>query len=1053
MAKENDKPAKELKAQGPELRLLDRRAFVGFPRLEVAPGLVISDFALQIPDVSFPFNVSGGASRYQKKKLSFGFLELSVDAELVARKVSELAGRLADLDEVKLHFRPGYLEGQGRLRTGERPALTFKVAFDGDGDKLAVYLYDVRFYGFSVTPAPQVPVLISQAVGELGLLPEVELRGANGFTSRVLPALVQLGAVSRGYKMPVLDQARLASAEVSGQGLRLRFAAGGLPPPTPPDEELLLTLEGARAFADAEGLLAQGKLAQARDAYLKLGDAAEAHPFAAERLLALMVADPQAHELALDLAATLARRREKSATALWAEAVVRERRGENARAAERFLALCELSRKNHEEAGAFFAAESATRAARDVAPQMAVKALHELLGLRPDHLPSLKALARASDQAQDRAGAIRAYRRIAALARDPADAADAHVHLARLCALTEDDVAGARLHCEAALRLAPDHPDALYQLGELCHRSGEHLRAIKALDRLRAVALGRHEVDRIGRANLLAGQIWETGLNQHENALLRFREAISLLPAEPEPLFYAARSAEHLNKLQEALAGYQQTVELAGPSPRTPEIRKAAHASHHALARLHRTKLGDPARAREHLEGALALDPTDMVAIEELIPYFRASGKAAELADACEKAAAVAEEPARRAAFWAEAGELYRGRLAKADKAERLLASALEADPRNRVALEGMLALAESRRDGGQLCSCLKALSEIAADPQEKVRTLRRLAVAARDLAFDLELAAGALTGVLELEPDDLSTLGELCGLQRRRADMAGLAHALEQRARAAEGQGDKRLAAAALRELAGVLEARLGRVGEALVALEKAARLAPDAAVLLDLANLSMRCERPQNARRALEDLLQSLPRHAAPDRVAEIRARLGRACDLLGDRPAAMEQYAAAFPLRRLDDELAGRLETLYDEAGQSRELTELWAARAQALLAADRAGDAAPLFLKSAQALLAAGDPSGAILRLTAALDASPKGPQAGQVLEEMAELEMGRGENLEAAKLWARRAGLLQDDPAAARLYFKAATLAAGTPREEGFLAQALEKDPGFIPGRV
>jgi len=33
MAKETDKPARELKAQGPELRLLDRRAFVGFPRL------------------------------------------------------------------------------------------------------------------------------------------------------------------------------------------------------------------------------------------------------------------------------------------------------------------------------------------------------------------------------------------------------------------------------------------------------------------------------------------------------------------------------------------------------------------------------------------------------------------------------------------------------------------------------------------------------------------------------------------------------------------------------------------------------------------------------------------------------------------------------------------------------------------------------------------------------------------------------------------------------------------------------------------------------------
>ena len=274
--------------------------------------------------------------------------------------------------------------------------------------------------------------------------------------------------------------------------------------------------------------------------------------------------------------------------------------------------------------------------------------------------------------------------------------------------------------------------------------------------------MGRHEVDRVGRANVLAGLVWETGLKQPENALLRFREATALLPGEPEPHFLSARVSESLGKLQEAVAGYQQAVELAGPAPRTEEIRKAAHASHHALARLLKTKLGEPARARDHLEAALALDPQDTLALDELLPYFRASGKAAELADACEKAAAVLEEPARRAALWAEAGELYRGRLNQPDKAERLLSQALEADPKNRQALEGMLALAESKRDGGQLCRCLKALAELAEDPKERVRHYRRLIVAARDLAFDLEAAVHAAREVLRVEPDDLPVLGEL---------------------------------------------------------------------------------------------------------------------------------------------------------------------------------------------------------------------------------------------------------------------------------------------------
>src|SRR5262249_30569869 len=80
-----------------------------------------------------------------------------------------------------------------------------------------------------------------------------------------------------------------------------------------------------------------------------------------------------------------------------------------------------------------------------------------------------------------------------------------------------------------------------------------------------------------------------------------------------------------------------------------------------------------------------------------------------------------------------------------------------------------------------------------------------------------------------------------------------------------------------------------LGRFGEALVALEKAARLDPRPEVLLELADLSLRCERPEHARRALEDVLVTLPRTGPPEKLAEVRARLGQACEMLGDLAAA--------------------------------------------------------------------------------------------------------------------------------------------------------------------
>src|SRR4029453_5646113 len=319
-----------------------------------------------------------------------------------------------------------------------------------------------------------------------------------------------------------------------------------------------------------------------------------------------------------------------------------------------WLALVEVARKRGDEASAFTAAQAAARVAEGQAPQMAVKALHAVLGIRPDHLPALRALARAADQAQDRAGALRAYRRLSALARDPGESAEAHVQLARLSALSEDDVAGARLHCEAALKLAPDLPPALELLGELCARAGEPLRALKAFarlrdaaagglralrvvgevwprggeplralkafDRLRDVALGRHDLGLVGRANLRAGEVWEIGLKQLDNALLRYREAVSLLPGDVVALVAQARAAEGLGRVAEAVTGYQQSVELAGPSPTDAGVRKAAHAAHHALAALATSRFGDQVQAREHWEAALALVPDDAKALEALVP-------------------------------------------------------------------------------------------------------------------------------------------------------------------------------------------------------------------------------------------------------------------------------------------------------------------------------------------------------------------------------------------------------------------------------------------------
>ncbi|MCL2012033.1 MAG: flagellar hook-length control protein FliK [Cystobacterineae bacterium] len=1048
MATETEKQAKVV-ALGPELRLLDRRAFVGFPPMEFAPGILISDFALQIPDVSFPLNLTGGVARFQKKKLHFGYLTIEVEAQVVLRALQELLPRFIGIKDFSLDFRNGFIEGQGLYNLAP---FTLKMAFDGDGETLAVYFYDFRLYAYAAMPVSRLAVQLVEVLGASGILPEVRLQGVHGFTTRILPSLVERAAVSRGYRIPSLEMARLAEASVDAKGIRLKFSAGGMPPLMLPDESLLLNLEGARAFADAEQLLARGQLDEARNAYLKLGEAMEAHPFAVERLLSLMLTETQAHEFALDLTQVLLRRRPQSAVPLWIEAIIHEKRGEAAKAGECFLKLCQLARKNQEETSAFFAATAAVRICREQAPQIAVAALHEALGIRPDHVPSLRALAESCDKARDRAGAIRAYRRLAALSRDNMEVAHAHTHLARLCAMSSEELAGARLHCEAALRILPDHPEALLHLGQLCFQGDEHLRALKTLDRLRQVALLRHDIPLVGKANMWAGKVWEEGLKQPENALLRYREAASLLPHSAEALLSQGRVAEVLGHLPEALTSFQQAIELVGSLPKSKENQKIASHAHHALAHLYQTRMENPLLAQTHLEAALFLEPSDLSLLEELLPKFRNAGKLAELADICERAAPFVNIPQKKTELLLEAAELYRGPLSKPEHALKLLLTAFEATPTHRPTLEALLSLAELMQNGALVCKVLKGLVLQETDAHRKVLLHRRLAISAKAVG-DFPLAIASLNAVLQEEPEDVVLLGELSHLLRLQHDMPALVTVLEKRGAIALRQGDKPMATQAFRELASVFEARLGRKKEALEALQKVALWTKEPGSLSELVELAWRCERADVAKEALETWLALPSSTNQPEQIAKIRAQLGKAYEGLGDKETALQCYSEAFVHRRLDDELAGKLEAMLRSQAAYAELAEFWNKRAQALGEAGRIREAALFYFQSAQQLLDLSQRMPAVQRLQAAIEVAPSSPEAAYALEQMARMAESSGDAQEAARLWTECATHTVEPKRAAESYWAAAQLKVGEPEEVELLTKAIACNGLLLAARL
>ncbi|MGI5861161.1 MAG: tetratricopeptide repeat protein [Myxococcales bacterium] len=1045
----------------PQLRLHDRQVYVGFGATPLGEGLVLADLALIVPEVTFPFDIAGSAAtRYQKKKCRFGYLDLQLDHALLHRAVRRVHEACDEhVAALRLHLRPNLMEGEGLLHSPGKPApFTFRIGFQPEGSAVVACAYDVRLYGPAPVPASFLAALLGRAAARYGSVPDSKPWGAVGISFDPVPALLRKAVPLRGFRLPEMGDARLARVEPGPSAFHLHFAANARADLSL-DEGLLTCIEGSRSFAQGEKLLAQGDLAAAEAFYLRHGEAPDSHPFAQERLLTLLAARPDAQDLALDVAQGLRRARPGAAASYWAEATLRLARGERRRAGELFLELAQIARARGEEAAAFHAFAAAGRALAEASPPKASRAFQDALVFRPDDLDSLLALATAADRAADHEGAMRACRRIAALARDPQQAARAHVRLGQLLLKLSDDRAAARLHFDAALRLVPDDPEALVQLAGLCRLDGEHLRALRLLDQLRAAATASENRELEARACLQAGAVWEEGLGHLANALLRYQEAVDLAPGDCEAHLRLAALLERLDRHAEALEAYRQVAVLAEGRTGGPEgegYRFSAHKANRALARITLERLGDRAGAIRYFEAALALAPDDVESMRALLDHFRAQGRISDLARACERCAAATASSRERAELLAEAGALFAGPLDQPDKAQRLLEQALLLQPDSRPTIETLAALAEKRGDGAAVCRHLLRLAELSQEPGEKAAVLRQLARAARDLAGDLHLAADALARALALEPEDLSSLGELCALQRRRGDEPALAAALASYARALEREGEFAQAAAALRELAMLGARRLGRSEQALEQLEHALVLAPDdPETLLDLGDLSLDLGRPAAAREAFESLLGALPRDAAAERVIDLKIRLAKACDALGEREAAIEAYATAMSARPGDDAIGDRLDALLAEAERPRERAAALLSRGKAKREARLAGAAAGHFSAAGEQLRALGELRAARAAFEASLDADPDGPAAPAALDALAEMALAERDDPRACELLARRAAFEGDPRATARLLFRAATLARRElpSRHHALLAAAVGRDGLFPPARA
>ena len=371
-------------------------------------------------------------------------------------------------------------------------------------------------------------------------------------------------------------------------------------------------------------------------------------------------------------------------------------------------------------------------------------------------------------------------------------AADLFVRLGKVSEDKLDDPARAsKAYVSAAERMGDD-PAVLGALDRLFARLGDARALADVLERRIAVeSLPATQADLLHR--LASLQIDE--FKEKSQGLATLRQALERVPdhaasraaleklLEDDALFDDAFDA-----LEFVLRALGLSEELAKLYERRVTRARVTRDRTHArleLARVLEERVGDRARAQRAVEAAVADDPSDDEALQELERLAASNGAWAEAAEALGAALEAAQEMpgATRTDLWVRLAGWRRDKLQDARRAEDDFARALAIDPEN---VDVLKSLEDIRRAPGrerELVHTLRTRARLEGDLATKRDLLREAKALAEGTVGDRELAEAVLRDLVAEDEGDRWALEELTKLRGAAGDDAEVVRLLLRRA------------------------------------------------------------------------------------------------------------------------------------------------------------------------------------------------------------------------------------------------------------------------------
>ena len=484
--------------------------------------------------------------------------------------------------------------------------------------------------------------------------------------------------------------------------------------------------------------------------------------------------------------------------------------------------------------------------------------------------------------------------------------------------------------------LAPGMAEALELLERFFAERGDFRGHAKALEGL--VATTRERAARVA-LQLELERLHLVRFGDPAAALGALLAALELDPACETAALHAFEHLADAGRAEEAVAVLERHLAASPEKPQHAIWRTRA-------AELALSRLGDPARARRHLEAALRAAPGHVPAAVALAPILEQAGEWQRLGEILEVGLQSERDPVRRVSQLHRLAAIQAERLERPREAQRTLSRALGVDPRRADTREAMQRAAAASGATAELVRALRAAAAaLAGEPAARAPLLRLVAESLdrdRDLADE---AVKAWTEVTANDPADAAAAQALAAAMARAGRHAEAVRALE--AEIARAPATERRSRTV----------RLARLRT------DAGEPGPAAAVWRGL--VAARADDAE-ALRGLADTLQRLPGERAAEELVQALGRLGVLSEAAGEREALELERAEvlAEPLERLG-EAAGAALAVLRSGGAPRETRRRAVALLEKLLG--RGVDPLRIAQVLAPAYAAAGEPERQVAML--------------------------------------------------------------------------------------